>query len=445
VKPGDITRVTLTSTTAADPAATAWSQTRAQVQIADNLAAVIELYQKFAEQYPKVFQAEEALALVTSYRAMLARDPVKFQGKWMPRAQMVEIGKRQREAVRPALDLYEAGQVKTALDAIVPVAGDELNGDALMLAGLCSYRQKNYLPARGYFTKLLALDATNVAGENNLAAVCMAQKQVPEAMVHFTRALQIVSSQRLLVDNVAEVLHAYGNGDKNNPAYKGLMAVYAPAEANMEAEMGKRGQLRLGSTWVTREQKDHLDKQQAELQAMMASLDAQYTTFQARLSAVQKNIATAGERMDNFTQIINTSLIQMNQGQGTQTQPALDYSDRLDAARRDHELTQAYRAELQTYYNTLVSGTGSFFAQAEKLKTFANNGGPMGQFAGVPRLMDWGEVDNPPAPMAVIEVKLPEVHVPELVTDPPSPPRAPELLPIPQPTPTNPPGLHPIK
>ena len=224
VKPGDVAKVTLTSDLSPEEAAAQeWSRVGVQVRAADDLQVVINVYKGFVEKFPVAKQAGEARSTLAIYESMVGKDPVKFRGKWMPRAQVDVVMKKWTEAARPALTLYKAGRMKETLDAVKTVlAEDDQNPDALTLGGLAAYRSNNLAQAKTYFTTLAAADPTSLLAENNLAVIAAGQKQTGESFVHYGKALQIMPEHRLLLDNVAEALNAYvaGGGDKNSTAYR---------------------------------------------------------------------------------------------------------------------------------------------------------------------------------------------------------------------------------
>jgi tetratricopeptide (TPR) repeat protein len=434
-KPSDIAKVTLTSNlTPEEAAAQDWARMSAQVKTTDNLQAVLDLYQGFVDKHPDARQAGEARATLAIYKSLLNNDPVKFRGRWMPRAQVAVVLKKWTETARPALDLYQAGRMKETLDAVKTIlTDDDQNPDALMLGGLAAYRSNNLSQARTYFTNLSAADPSSLLAENNLAVIAAGQKQAGESFTHYVKALQIMPDHRLLLDNVAEALNSFtaGGGDKNTTAYRTLAKAYEPAETRMEEVMAKQGQVRWGSTWVTREQRDRLVKAQETMRDQIGRLDSQYTAARNALAALDALIKQSNVTLANEAAIINTCAARILASQGIAVDVSF-YQAQLDVAMQNQQRMLAYRTQLQVQFDQLMDGTKDFLAQAEKLKTAYNAGSSTGQYTGVQRIVDLGQTDTPPAPTSVAEpapITLPPT--PPILIAPPPAPVAPTLVPIP--------------
>ena len=58
-----------------------------QVMAADDLQVVIRLYKGFVERFPLAKQAGEGRSTLAIFESMVGKDPVRFRGKWMPRAE----------------------------------------------------------------------------------------------------------------------------------------------------------------------------------------------------------------------------------------------------------------------------------------------------------------------------------------------------------------------
>jgi tetratricopeptide (TPR) repeat protein len=439
IKPGDIAKVTLVSTvTPEEAAAQEWSRVGTKVKSTDDLQAVIDLYKKYADKYPDAKQAGEARSTAAVYETMLKNDPVKFRGKWMPRVQVDVVRKQWKESARPALDLYKAGRMKEALESAKAIlADDDQNPDALALGGLAAYRSANMAQAKTYFTSLAAADPGSLLAENNLAVIAVGQKALGEAFGHYGKALQIMPDHRLLLDNIAEAINIYlaGGGEKTGMAYRTLVKAFEPAETRLEETMLKQGQVRWGATWVTREQQERLVKVQDAMRDQWGRLDAQYTAARNTLNGLSAQIRQSGADLDNLADTINTCTARVLASQGFAVDVSF-YLAQREVASQNYQRVLAYRNQLQMQYDQLAAGTKDFLAQAEKLKGAFSAGGIGGQYTGAQRIVDLGETEVPPAPASVPEptsITIPQL--PMILINPPPPPAAPVLVPIPTGTP----------
>jgi len=425
--------VTLTSTLTPDQAASAeWARISVQIKSAGDLGAIIKLHQDFLAKYPKAAMAKDVTDSLTVYEQLSKNDPVKFRGRWMPRAQVEVTIKKWAEDVRPALDLYRAGKMKETLDAIKPIlAADDQNPDALTLGGLAAFRNNALPQARTYFTSLVTADPTSVLAENNLAIVSFQQKAQAEGLIHYGKALQIKPDNRLLLDNIAEALNSF-TGDRNGTAYKALQRQFEQAEARLETTMAKQDLHRWGSSWVTQKQFEQLTQRQKTLQDQFSQLEVQhkaaaqqYAGLDAQILQTQQDVEIAVANISLFnSQIITAQAHGLDPG--------------ILIASRDLAAADANRLglQLQSLQQTKAQLQGTLQAtelQAQQIKAQMNNT-QVPQFTGVQRVMEMGEGDKPPAPLPVaITGDDPAPLTPIVVTPPPEIPPSPTVVTVPIP------------
>jgi hypothetical protein len=439
-KPSDVMKVTLTNTVSPAEAAEAdWTRLTQQTKTADDLQKVIEGLQKFVDKYPEGPRAQDAKNQLGMYQMLAANNAVKFRGNWMPRAQIEVKLKQWAEAARPALDLYRQGRLKETIEAVRAVlAADDQNPDALAIGGLAAYRSNTLGQARTFFSQLAAADPSSVLGLNNLAVVAWQQRAQPEALIHYTKALQAKPDNRLLLDNIAEAINTYV-GDKNSPAYRNLLRQYEPAETRMEAELAKAGLLRWGSTWVGKDQYEKLTKNRNTVQDHMARLDAQYRVAQQTLSNFDQQVQAAQDDYNRAVANVNyfNAAIQQAQqlGQDTtllvaQRQAAVQTAEGASRVRQGQDVERA----------KLEGVVEEYKAQAGRLKAALEGAQPA--YTGQQRIMELGEDVTPPPPPAVpTPPELGPLPQTIIVTPPPVvQPSPPVYVPVPVPVYVDPDG-----
>jgi hypothetical protein len=426
VPPADVVKVTLTDTQTPGEAAEAeWTRLAAEIKKADDLQTVIGLHERFLGKYPDAARAEEVRTSLGVYRQLAASGAVKFRGRWMPRAQVDVTVKGWAEAARPAVDLYRSGRLKEALDAVKgALAADGQNPDALAVGGLAAYRQNNLAQARTYFTALAAADPGSVLAENNLGVLSFVQKAAPEGLVHYTKALQAMPDNRLVLDNIAEALAAYP-GDRNGAVYKALVRQYEPAEQRMEAAQAKEGLRRWGATWVKPAEYEQLSKFRSAVEDRMAKLDAQYRAARDALASLDDRIRQAQADYDQYAATVdyyNTQILLLQQR-------AIDVVYAIsvrDTAAQNAAVAAQYKAALEAQRAQIVASGDTFQDQAGKLKAAraaVGTGDRAGQYTGVQRMMEVGEDQTPPPPAAVAGLpELPPIPSAPVVIAPPPPP-----------------------
>ncbi len=223
IDPAEISKVTLNSTQS--PAAAAegeWTRVQALIKRSDNLAEIIKLHQTFLQKYGGTPSAQAAQVSLASFQAMEGKDFVKFRGQWVSRVKAEVLLRDAQDKAQPALDLYKASRLKEAIDqAKEALKIDSENTLALTVAGLAAFRLNDLPTARTYFQKLADVDSSTALAWNNLAVLSFQQKREAEALIDYTKALQVAPENRLILDNIAEALHDY-TGSKTVKAYTDL-------------------------------------------------------------------------------------------------------------------------------------------------------------------------------------------------------------------------------
>ena len=414
----DIVRVVLSGPTdpsaapggaSPDMAKSEWTRIAAQIKTAPDLAAIITLHQKFLEKYPDSPLTPQVKDSLGVYQQLSTANAVKFRGKWLSPDQVDVTTRQWTEAAKVALIYYQAGQMKQALDAAKTVlAKDDQNPDALTLAGLAAYRTSNYALARRYFTTLSDSDPANGLAQNNLAVIGNQQKQVGETLIHYTKALQLIATNRLLLDNVAEAINSYkkSGADQNSANFRNLVAAYTVAEAAMETQMAKQGLHRFGAGWATKEEMAAAAKNVQEVRAQMAQLEAQYKANQDAMTALDARINQANQDVTNADTALMVAAAQVQQmtrttsayGNGVTTginSYQYQVQNMTDPAQQNYNAAKDRRDALVTQKNTLLGRQKDFFTQADGLKTqLANADNP---FTGEQHVMELADLENPPA------------------------------------------------
>ncbi len=416
VKPDDIIRTTLTSTTTPEEAATAeWTRDTALIKQASDLPTIIDLHQKFLQRFPDQQLSPIVSGSLEVYQRLQNQNGVKFRGRWMPAAQVDVTLRQWQSAAAPAAALYKAGKLRPALDAAKQlIAHDAANPQALTLAGLTAYRLDDLRASIDYFTALAEADPSDALAQNNLAVVLFSEKREVESLSHYTQALQAAPSNRLLADNIMEALHAY-RGSTDAPLYQKLVRQFQQAETRLESDMAKRGLFRYGSTWVTQPQLDRLNATIQAITSAMAELQSQYQSAQQDSIAIADQLKTATDDYNNTVvsvQYLNSTMLQSGGDVGL--------SSRRDALLADLERSRQLKASLEAKRDALVTGRPEMFAQAAKLKTQLADA-TKSQFTGVQRIMDLGEAENPPPP-TVVPLPPPVLVTPQIIVHQDAPP-----------------------
>ena len=220
----NVVRVTLTNAVSLDQTAKAeWDRTSAEINNSSDLAAILQLHQKFLAKYANQPAAADAKASLQKYQTLVADHAVKFRGKWMrPEDVSAQQQKWMSQASASTKD-FDAGLFDNAIaDATAALKIDPHNPLAGQILGLSAYAANNPLLSKQTFSKLAADDPGNLLALNNLAIISFDQKS-PDAGLHFyLQALAVKPNNRLLLDNIASSLNSYPN--KRDQTFQQLSA-----------------------------------------------------------------------------------------------------------------------------------------------------------------------------------------------------------------------------
>lgn len=420
VAPSDVVRVKLTENlTPEQKAEGAWTRAQYDVKHAERFADVLGILEKFAAAHGTTATGQKAAKVLASYREIAAQDPVKFRGKWVPKAQVEVIQKAAEDKAKPAVALYKAGRLREALDgARDALKVDDANPTALAVSGLASYRLNQLPDARSFFTRLTESDTASVLGWNDLAVVCFQSKRETDGIAAYTRALQAASDNRLVLDNVTEAMRVY-QGSKSSQAYNDLKRQYQQAEIAMEAKMATRGLYRFASTWVTKEQQDRAQAERNGIQAALTALEAQYNQAARRMDAIDVRIRSVQKMYD-------AAANDFNYWSAALTLSLDAYSaSRRDAAAVDMERARRLKAALDEERGQLTDALQKIRTQAQQLKAALDKSDR--SYAGIQRIMDLGDDTQvpPPTPLStperppeqVAKIEIPTLPAPVAETE----------------------------
>ena len=173
----------------------------------------------------------------------------------------------------------------------------------------------------------------------------------------------------------------------------------------------------------------------------MAQLDTQYAAARKSLATLEGQIRQTADDADSYARAVQFNDAQILIG----TQRSLDvsyYYSQRDAAAQNYDRSMRFKAQLATQHDQMAGAARDFFAQADRIKAAMASGSLTGQFTGTQRIIDLGDVANPPAPASVPDpVALPELKAPPTIINQPPPPATPPIvMPVPVPVPVVVPG-----
>lgn len=389
---------------------TAWDTLLFHVKKLDDLAQILEAYDKFIAEHPDSLQISEAKAARFSYKQMQDDHYIKFRGNWMSPAKAETLTRQAIADAETAHTEFVAGHLKEAEEKInSALQADNQNYNALVLASSLRIRQNNIPAAREYLAQIIALKENDPLARNNLAIVSFKQNRQPEGMIHFTKALQAAPENRQIIDNIAIALTKY-TGSTDNKIYRDLIAPYKQAESRMATAMAAKPVplYHLGTTWVSKADYDKYNDNIKKIKDSMATLENQFTQNDLALKDILDKLKTASDNADTRTSDAIRYQLMINQNTtGNNGYWAIS----RDAALQDADYYKRQKSSLERQRDSLQAAQNKCRATANKLKEDLRLAQQVND-KNVMRYLELGEVVKPPepvplglAPLSTIEVK----------------------------------------
>jgi hypothetical protein len=379
-------------------AAAEWKRVAAAAKAAPEVREAVVLHERFLRVYGETAMGPAARESLEKYQKMADGGAVKIKGEWITAEAFEQVRKGWEEAAAPAMTFYKVGQMKEALSAATTaLVKDPQNQDAMEIAGMAAYRTNNLTLAQRHFRALADGRPGNLLGTHNAAVLYATKKDATNAARLFSRALQVKPTNRLLVDNVCELLHAYPEAEKKLPAYRELGTLYDQAEAKLEGEMLKQKLYRWGATWVKEDQLAKLNGAYEDVQKQMQALDARYQAAQVMLPEVDAQIAQAQSEAATLDGRVFALQDITSRTEDLYRRRGSTYNSYAEERARLLQNLQQARERLATLQQKKIELTGQIKemeARAPGLKAQLAKTEP--QFTGMYRIMEIGEEETPP-------------------------------------------------
>lgn len=401
VAQSDVAKVSLTSNaTPAQIAEAEWTRLGPAIRRATTVDQILSNIDSFLERYGDQPIAAEVKKVRDQY--IKARDEhyVKLGSRWVSPGEAEQIRTQSGKATQEALKLYRDGRAGEAVTkAKEALALDDQNVQALNIRGLALLRMNQPGQARPVFMQAAEADPTNLLALNNLAVVLFSMNRDTEATFYYGKALTLAPENRMLLDNIVEALNSY-DASKGLPAYADLLKRSAVAEQRLASLMAQKGLYRYGSSWVSQEQHDRLAKNLQALKDAIAQVDANYKAAILAINSALKEIKDVDRAYDvNYFDYVNTT--NWIAAAASSGQPILsDWIRIRDFAWAECNRLAARRTQLVDQLNQNRATLIQLKPESERLKKSLDTAMSY-QYSGIQRVMEIGDVENPPPPAAV--------------------------------------------
>jgi len=355
VKSEDVRGIEVSRGTAANVADNAKADLyslRGVVENLGDLKLIIQRYQKFLDNPANATVRDDAAKDMAAWQDRLDRGLVKFGGQWITPQERADIRAQADQKALTARALLTTGQVHAAEPLLAQaLQADPTNVSALYLDGLRLAQQDHISQARNRFEAILTLLPDNAPALNNLAVLAWRQKLYAPTANFYNKAMVAAPQAKDILNNVAELLVALPENEKNNPAAKRTAELFATQDALLQQLMAQAGWYRWGATWVTGKQLDDLKAAQEKIQGKLDALKADFDQTRATIATNEAEIQANQITMDRL--LANPNTITLANGTVIQTPLPPEY-DQLQI--RNGQLTGLDRALNQRLDDLRVQG-----------------------------------------------------------------------------------------
>ncbi|HMD53279.1 MAG TPA: tetratricopeptide repeat protein [Phycisphaerae bacterium] len=377
-----------------------WQLTLDQISQETDLSNIIRDVQACMKQYPDSADIKQMQAVIAQYVEYQAQGYIKFAGKWMSPADAQTEQSNIQEMIADTITMDRGGSpARAQAEARKVLAIDPTNTDAQIVVGVTLFEQNDPQDALAQFNTVLERDPNNVIALND-AAVASYRSLPLHAFLEYQLALNQVSTNRLLLDNIASALIDY-QGDQPNLLYMKLQGPFTAADLQMQSVMAQQGLYRAEAIWVPSDQKAQVDAIYQQFQQQKNALQANYNAVQGDIANVNSQLNATSQQMNQLQQLVGQleaqeQTVQYQTGtDGTlDPVPSVDNSGIIDA---DNDQI----SQLQQQQQGLLAQRNQDQIQIQNIQNAARvlmQSEPSMVFSGKQSMMLPGDVNNVPPP-----------------------------------------------
>lgn len=289
----DVKSVELKKTTTPNAAEDRLASLRRAVTNLDDIRQIIDRYKSFVAQAKGTPAGKEAEQDLAGWQAKLDKHMVKAGKEWVTSEQFEQFVAASRDAAARALPLLAAGQTKEAT-AIVDqgLAVTPNSPELLYLKGVLLYRQSQWVASRNAFQAAAAQRPDHGPTHNNVGVILWKTrpKEPMPALVEFDKAMLALPQNQVILDNVAEVLHALPDAFRKNDVTKRAVDHFNAQDAALQRQMAQQGLFRWGSKWIDQQEYAGIQAQEKEVKDKLGAMQKEFDANNARLVQIERAI-----------------------------------------------------------------------------------------------------------------------------------------------------------
>ena len=336
----------------------------------DDLSLIIKRYNAFIAKNatsPSRADAEKDLAL---WQDRADKKMVRVGGNWVTPAEFDKLKSVAMETAQRVAPMISAGKLKEAsaeLEKSLIVA--PTNPDLQYLKGIIAYKQSQLGPAKTAFQTVGQEAPSHGASHNNAAVALVKTHAAMPALAEFEKAMQSMPGNQIILDNVAETLHALPIANQKNELTKRVVDLFNIQDADLQRKMAAAGFYRWGSKWIDKAEYAVVQAQKKEQQDKLDAIKKEFDANNLRLTQIDRQISDDQVLMQ---QIMQANVMQNPQGQQVALPPPPQYyslqRDQIAlSAERDAKkaqqisLNRAYQQQAQQVIQGTFSGVLNIF------------------------------------------------------------------------------------
>jgi len=265
---------------------------RSSAEALSDLSIIIQRFQTFISQNPGTPEAGEAQSDLAIWQQRQDQQCIKVGRQWLtPTQREAMIASEANAAVR-ITGLVQQHQMQDAADLLKQALDvDPADPAALYLNGLVLADAGQTALARMQFEAAIKAVPGHAPTLNNMGALRFRQNLIPAALAAYTQAMQSKPFDRIILDNVAEALHAVQNNEHDSPPVIAAAKMFVEQDEHLQKSQEANGLFRWGATWVSKQQLQALNAEEQAIQNKLDLIQNEYDATQRDITAYDATIS----------------------------------------------------------------------------------------------------------------------------------------------------------
>lgn len=299
VKDSQIDLIRKTSTQSpAEVAAGRLASLRRSVDNVDDPQQAVDRYKSFIDLIENAPAADEARKDLQIWQERVDQKLVRLGENWVTPQERETAMAQAGQTIEKVVDLMKQHRLKEADSLLDPLLVlDIRNAGATYLKGVIAFNQGQTGAARKYFEQVRQLREDHGPTLNNLAVIAWQQRQQPLAIGLYDLAMQASPVNQRILDNVAEVLNALPDQQKQSAAARRLSQHFEQQDRALQRQMADRGLTRWGATWLDGDKMTKVQEEQEKIKQQVGALAADYQTSQDKVQQIDARIEANKDAM----------------------------------------------------------------------------------------------------------------------------------------------------